>query len=83
MSRSDLPGALYTAAQSRALDRTAIEQFAVPGFRLMQRAGHAAFAELLGRWPGVRSLTIVCGTGNNGGDGLIMAGLAWQQGIQV
>lgn len=83
MSRSDLPGALYTAEQSRALDRTAIEQFGIPGFRLMQRAGHAAFAELLARWPGRRRLTIACGAGNNGGDGLIMAGLAWQQGIEV
>jgi len=83
MSRSDLPGALYTADQSRTLDRTAIEQFGIPGFRLMQRAGHAAFAELLGRWPGIKRLTIACGTGNNGGDGLIMAGLAWQQGIEV
>jgi len=83
MSRSDLPGALYTAAQSRALDRTAIDQFGIPGFRLMQRAGHAAFAELLGCWPHVKRLTIACGAGNNGGDGLIMAGLAWQQGIEV
>lgn len=83
MSRSELPGTLYTAAQSRTLDRTAIEQFGIPGFRLMQRAGHAAFAELLERWPGVRRLTIACGAGNNGGDGLIVAGLAWQQGIEV
>jgi ubiquinone/menaquinone biosynthesis C-methylase UbiE len=29
----------------------------------MQRAGHAAFAELLGRWPGIKRLTIACGTG--------------------
>ena len=83
MSRAELPGALYTAEQSRALDRSAIEQFGIPGFRLMQRAGHAAFVELLAHWPSVRRLTVACGSGNNGGDGLIMAGLAQQHGIDV
>jgi len=82
-SRAELPAALYTAEQCRALDRTAIEQFGVPGFRLMQRAGHAAFVELLSHWPQIRRLTIACGAGNNGGDGLVMAGLARQQGIAV
>lgn len=82
-SRAELPAALYTAEQCRALDRTAIDQFGVPGFRLMQRAGHAAFVELQARWPQVRRLTIACGTGNNGGDGLVMAGLARQKGIPV
>lgn len=83
MSRAELPGALYTAEQSRALDRSAIEQFGIPGFRLMQRAGHAAFVELMAHWPSVRRLTVACGGGNNGGDGLIIAGLARQQGIDV
>ena len=83
LSRAELPGALYTAEQSRALDRTAIEQFGIPGFRLMQRAGHAAFVELLAHWPKARRLTVACGGGNNGGDGLIIAGLARQQGIEV
>jgi NAD(P)H-hydrate epimerase len=49
----------------------------------MQRAGHAAFVELMSHWPWVRRLTIACGSGNNGGDGLIIAGLARQQGIEV
>lgn len=83
MSRAELPAALYTGEQSRALDRIAIEQFGIPGFRLMQRAGHAAFVELMAHWPGVRRLTLACGSGNNGGDGLIVAGLARQQGIEV
>ncbi|MBV0934102.1 NAD(P)H-hydrate dehydratase [Marinobacterium weihaiense] len=83
LNRAELPGALYTAEQSRALDRTAIEQFGIPGFRLMQRAGHAAFVELMAHWPGLRRLTVAVGSGNNGGDGLIMAGLARQQGLEV
>jgi len=79
---SALPSALYTAEQTRLLDRTAIEG-GVPGFRLMQRAAQSAFNALLRRWPGVKRLTLLCGAGNNGGDGLVMAVLAVQQGIDV
>ncbi|MDX2421634.1 MAG: NAD(P)H-hydrate dehydratase [Amphritea sp.] len=82
MSHSGLPTALYTAEQSRALDRMAIAS-GVPGFKLMQRAGHAAFDRLRQRWPEVRKLTLLCGGGNNGGDGLIVAGLAHRQGMLV
>lgn len=83
MTRTTLPATVYTAEQTRALDRLATEVFAIPGFRLMQRAGHSLFALLMRQWPDLRTLTILCGTGNNGGDGLIVAGLAQQQGIQV
>ena len=40
---------------------------------LMQRAGSAAWRELLRRWPAAQSILVVCGTGNNGGDGYVMA----------
>lgn len=78
-----LPEQLYTAAQTRELDRTAIEEFGVPGFSLMQRAGQAAFQHLLGVWSGVAEITVFCGTGNNGGDGFIIAALAKQQKMKV
>ncbi|MGB0732162.1 MAG: NAD(P)H-hydrate dehydratase [Pontibacterium sp.] len=80
---SELPTALYTGAQCRALDRAAISTFGVPGFQLMQRAGRAAFAELLERWPQIKSLSVVCGAGNNGGDGFVIASLAQQHGLAV
>ncbi len=83
VSREVLPVALYTAEQCRALDRTAIEQFGIPGFRLMQRAGHAVWAVIGQRWPGLRTMTVLCGAGNNGGDGLVVAGLAFQAGLEV
>ncbi|WP_338087090.1 NAD(P)H-hydrate dehydratase [Nitrincola schmidtii] len=83
MTRTTLPATVYTAEQTRALDALATEVFGIPGFRLMQRAGHALFALIMHQWPEVRSLSIFCGTGNNGGDGLIVAALAQQQGIQV
>ncbi len=83
MSRTTLPATVYTAEQTRALDHLATQAFAIPGFRLMQRAGHALFALIQRRWPESRSITLLCGSGNNGGDGFIVAGLAQQQGIQV
>lgn len=83
LDRTKLPATLYTAEQCRALDRTAIEQFGIPGFKLMQRAGHAAFVVLQECWSDMRQLTLLCGGGNNGGDGFVMAVLAQTKGISV
>ncbi len=83
ITRTTLPSTLYTAEQSRALDQQATEAFGIPGFRLMQRAGHALFAVILQQWPQIKRLTLLCASGNNGGDGLIVAGLAQQQGLDV
>ncbi|WP_027854728.1 bifunctional ADP-dependent NAD(P)H-hydrate dehydratase/NAD(P)H-hydrate epimerase [Marinobacterium litorale] len=83
IDRTRLPATLYTAEQCHALDRAAIEQFGIPGFRLMQRAAQAAWAVLQQYWPGVRRVTVICGGGNNGGDGLVVAGLAAQAGLDV
>ncbi len=77
-----LPSALYTAEQTQCLDRTAVSE-GVPGFRLMQRAAQSAFSTLQARWPQLKKLTLLCGGGNNGGDGLVMAVLAVQQGMSV
>ncbi len=68
--------ALYTAEQTRQLDRCAIDQHGIDGFELMQRAGQAAYLALRQRWPEASSLTLLCGGGNNGGDALVVAGLA-------
>lgn len=75
--------ALYQAQQVRELDRLAIEQHGVTGFELMQRAGKALWAEVQSRWPDAGRVCIVCGPGNNGGDGFVMAGLARQAGLAV
>jgi NAD(P)H-hydrate epimerase len=76
-------GALYTAAQTRELDRIAIEDFGIPGIQLMSRAGRAAFELLRRNWPEETPLSIFCGTGNNGGDGFVVARLARDCGIPV
>jgi hydroxyethylthiazole kinase-like uncharacterized protein yjeF len=60
-----------------------IEGGAVPGYTLMSRAGEAVMRVLRERWPTARRLVVVCGTGNNGGDGYITARLATEAGLQV
>ena len=79
----ELPYALYTASQVREFDRIAIEEFGLPGAQLMERAGTRAYHWLRARWPGVREILVVCGVGNNGGDGLVLARLAKTAGLQV
>lgn len=79
---ADLPHELYTAKQVRELDRLTIAA-GTPGFTLMTRAGEAAFSLLLQRWPQARRVDVVCGGGNNGGDGYVVARLAHQHGIKV
>jgi hydroxyethylthiazole kinase-like uncharacterized protein yjeF len=74
---------LYTAAQVRELDRLAIEEAGIPGYTLMTRAGEACWQVLRGNWPGARRVSVVCGTGNNGGDGYVVARLALAAGLQV
>lgn len=77
-----LPREIYTSAQVRQLEAAAISA-GTPGYALMQRAGAAAFALLRERWPLARALTVVAGPGNNGGDGLVLARLAHQSGLDV
>lgn len=80
---ADLPDSLYRAEQVRALDRLAIDDHGIPGAVLMERAGLAAFRACLQRWPGVRRVAVVCGVGNNGGDGYVVARRALEAGLDV
>ncbi len=73
---------LYTASQARAIDQQLIAA-GTPGIRLMQRAGEAALTALRQRWPQTTSVIIICGRGNNGGDGHVLAGLLLQTGARV
>lgn len=80
---SDLPLELYTAAQVRALDHHAIEAAGIPSFTLMTRAGAAALDVLRKSWPTARRILVACGTGNNGGDGYVLARLAKRDALDV
>ncbi len=79
----ELPVELYRAAQVRELDRIAIEERGIPGHTLMSRAGAAAFNLLRQQWPDARRIVVVCGGGNNAGDGYVVARLARQTGLDV
>lgn len=74
---------LYSAAQVRELDRRAIEELGIPGYELMQRAAEASFEALQQQWPQARRVAVLCGPGNNGGDGYEIARLARAAGLQV
>ncbi len=73
---------LYTIAEIRALEQQAI-QAGIAEYQLMQRAGKAALKILLEHYPNLKSLDIVCGKGNNGGDGYVLAHLASLEDIDV
>ena len=74
---------LYSAAQCREVDRVAIEEHGIPGFDLMSRAGQRAFDILVRELGSPGRLVVLCGPGNNGGDGYIVADLARALGIDV
>ncbi|HSP58559.1 MAG TPA: NAD(P)H-hydrate dehydratase [Halomonas sp.] len=73
---------LYRADQVRELDRRTIAA-GIEGFALMQHAAAAAWQGLKARWPGVHSISVLCGGGNNGGDGHVLAALAAAEGLTV
>ena len=81
MSHIVIQDALYNAKSVRELDRLAIQQLAIPSIVLMKRAGRAAFDELLNAWGKPSLITVFCGSGNNAGDGYIVAALAAEKGI--
>jgi len=80
---SHLPSRLFRAHQVQALDRVAIEEFNNPGISLMEHAGNALFSAIRLRWPRTKRMVVLCGLGNNGGDGFIVARLADNLGIRV
>jgi len=83
LTKLSLPKKLYTAAQVRELDRIAIEEFSVPGITLMESAGDAAYQLMRTKWPAAKNILVLCGPGNNGGDGYILARLAKADGLAV
>ena len=79
----NLPIKLYRAAQVREMDRIAIQERGIAGFELMSRAGHEVFQRIKKQWPHALSIAVFCGSGNNAGDGYIIARLALDAGLKV
>jgi len=80
---NQLPEYLYTAQAVRQLDSLAINQFNLSGYELMKRAGKALFRHLQNRYPLAKKILLLCGSGNNAGDGYVVAKLAQQAGLDV
>jgi len=74
---------LYTAEQVRGIDYAAIHGLGIDGYELMCRAGGVAFNLLRKYYPSAQNWLVLCGPGNNGGDGYVVARLAIEAGISV
>lgn len=74
---------LFDSAAARALDVQASAQAADDGWGLMSQAGQAAWQCLLQHWPLAQRIGVVVGSGNNGGDGYVLARHALQAGREV
>jgi NAD(P)H-hydrate epimerase len=81
-SLHDLPR-LYHGASVRAAEQVAMARFGLDEDDLMARAGLAAWRLLLDRWPQAQRIGVLCGPGNNGGDGYVLAELARASGRHV
>ena len=73
---------LPDAAQQRALDEWAIAERGIPSLELMERAG-TGLADLVDELAPAGRVAVVCGKGNNGGDGLVAARLLRERGREV
>lgn len=73
---------LFKPAAMSAVDRSAIDG-GIDGPGLMERAGAAVAASALARWPALRRAVVLCGPGNNGGDGHVVARHLGEVGIDV
>jgi NAD(P)H-hydrate epimerase len=67
----------------REIDRVTTETFGVPSITLMENAGTAVARFLLAKYPRARRFAIVCGKGNNGGDGFVVARKLGHEGKRV
>ena len=74
---------LYNTSQVRELDRCAIEDEGIPGITLMKRAAEAVVEVIQQHFPNLSRCTVLCGAGNNAGDGYLVGGLLADKGIGV
>lgn len=76
---------ILSSAQMRAIERAAIESGAVTGLELMERAGAGVVAAIEAEWPDLARTraVVLCGPGNNSGDGFVVARLLHERGWSV
>jgi NAD(P)H-hydrate epimerase len=64
---------IVTAAEMREVDRATSQRFGVPSLTLMENAGTAVAEFVVSRYPPAERIGVICGKGNNGGDGFVAA----------
>ena len=74
---------ILTAAEMGSADRRTAEEFGVPLAEMMENAGRAVARFCLRRYPAAKRVVVLCGKGNNGGDGLVAARLLAAAGVGV
>lgn len=78
---------LLTAAEMGAIEQAAIKSGTVTGAQLMERAGRGVVDAIFGEWPplaaGSHHAVVLCGPGNNGGDGYVVARLLKEKGWEI
>ncbi|WP_034948345.1 bifunctional ADP-dependent NAD(P)H-hydrate dehydratase/NAD(P)H-hydrate epimerase, partial [Erwinia oleae] len=80
---ASLPYSVWPVEAIKQLEQQGADSLGITLFELMQRAGEAAFAKIRALWPAKEHWLILCGHGNNGGDGFIVARLAQSAGLTV
>ena len=74
---------VLSAAEMQACDRLTTERFGIPSIELMRAASAAVAAFARQEFPRARRVTVLCGRGNNGGDGMMAARLLASAGLEV
>src|SRR5882724_582649 len=74
---------IVSAAEMREIDRATSERFGVPSLTLMENAGSAVARFVLSDYPQAQHISVICGKGNNGGDGFVVARQLVESGREV
>jgi NAD(P)H-hydrate epimerase len=74
---------IVSAAEMREIDRVTSDRFGVPSLTLMENAGTAVADFVASQYPSAKRIGVICGKGNNGGDGFVVARQLHQAGKEV
>src|SRR6266568_1660464 len=74
---------IVTSAEMREIDRVTSERFGIASLTLMEKAGSAVAEFALSFCPAAKTFSVVCGKGNNGGDGFVAARKLHEAGREV